>query len=94
MHSLALFAVYSWGPVAWVGLGALSAVGLLALLSPRGFSALAARGSTWIDTNQLLSKLDTRVDVDHYVLPFSRLLGVAVLASVGALAYLFQQLSV
>jgi hypothetical protein len=67
----------------------LGAVGLLALLSPSRFSALSTRGSQWIDTSKFFAKLDQRVDVDHYFLPHSRLLGGAVLVATALLAALY-----
>ena len=75
-------------PVAWSVLGAVALIGLVAVCSPRRFSALAARGSQWVDTNKLLQHLDRRIDVDHYVLPFSRWLGIAVIVSAGIIGYL------
>lgn len=76
-------------PVVWTLLGIFAAIGLLAVVSPGRFSTLTQHSSTWIDTNKLLSKLDTRVDIDKYVLPFSRALGVGVLLAVAIIAYLY-----
>jgi hypothetical protein len=76
----------------WLAIGLLTSVGLLAIVSPKRFAALSTRGNRWIDTEKLLQPLDARIDVDRYVLPFSRLLGVAVLASVAMLAALFAKL--
>jgi len=73
----------------WLAIGLLSSVGLLAIASPKRFASLSTRGNRWIDTEKLLQPLDARIDVDRYVLPFSRLLGIAVLASVAMLAALF-----
>jgi hypothetical protein len=61
--------------------------GLIAVLSPRRFAVLATRSGRWVDTNKIAEVFDKRIDVDRYVLPFSRLLGVAVLVSVAVLAY-------
>ena len=77
------------GAFVWSTLGVIAAIGALAILSPRRFSALSNRGSQWVDTNQVLAHLDKRIEVDQYVLPHARLLGAAVIASVGLLAWLF-----
>ena len=69
------------GAWVWFLIGMLAGVGLLAMVSPQRFSRLAHRGSGWIDTNKYLSFLDKRVDIDQAVLPFSRVLGFAVLGS-------------
>jgi hypothetical protein len=73
----------------WCVLGLLATVGLLAVLSPRRFQAIATRGSQWVDTNRLLSLLDRRVDVDQYLLPASRSLGAIVLLATVLLGFLF-----
>jgi hypothetical protein len=73
--------------ILWSTLGVLGAIGMVAILSPKCFEALASRGGRWVDTNKLAEVLDRRVDIDRYVLPFSRLLGAAVIASVAVLAY-------
>jgi hypothetical protein len=58
------------------------------LLSPRLFQRIAAKGSHWIDTQRLIERLDRRYDVDHYILPHSRILGALVVASVVVLGAL------
>jgi hypothetical protein len=88
MHSLLIAAAPSWDAFAWFALGIVGAVGLLAILSPRRFSALATRGGQWVDSNKILAQLDKRVDIDAYVLPFSRVLGLAVLVAVALIAFL------
>lgn len=67
--------------IVWCVLGLLASVGLLAMFSPQSFSILATRGSSWVDTNKILAVLDKRIDIDKHVLPYSRVLGFAVLAS-------------
>lgn len=74
-------------PIIWTTLAVAGALGVIALMSPRLFSKLAAIGGRWVDTSSILAKLDTRVDVDAHVLPYSRFLGAAVVASVGLLAF-------
>lgn len=74
-------------PVAWTLLGVFAALGLVALVSPKLFATLAVRSGRWVDTSQALAKLDRPIHVDELVLPHSRLLGAAVLVSVGVLAF-------
>ncbi len=71
----------------WVALAVIGCVGLLAVMSPTRFNMLATRGALWVDTSKVTTALDRRIDVDRFILPFSRILGVAVLAAVGVLAY-------
>jgi hypothetical protein len=78
----------SYAPWIWFLMGALTLVGAVAIISPQKFGKLATRGSEWVDSNKLLSALDRRIDIDRAVLPFSRLLGFAVLASMLMLAVL------
>ena len=89
MVAVLSFAQVNLAPVFWLSLGALGLTGTVAVLSPKRFAALATRSNTWVDTNKLLEVFDRRVDVDHLVLPFSRVLGVAVLCAVGLLAFLY-----
>ena len=77
----------TYDPIIWTLLAISGAVGLLALLSPRLFSKLAAVGNYWVDTSNVLAKLDRRIEVDSRVLPYSRWLGVAVVLSVALLAF-------
>ena len=88
-----LFAVNqaNWAPLVWSTLGVIGALGLLAVLSPTRFSALSNRGSQWVDTSKVLTALDKRIDVDQLVLPYSRILGAAVLMSVAVIGFLFER---
>jgi hypothetical protein len=83
----ALLAFVSKQAVLWTTLALLGLVGLIAVISPNRFQKLATRSGQWVDTNKLAEVLDRRVDIDRYVLPFSRLLGVAVILSVAVLSY-------
>jgi hypothetical protein len=76
------------GPVVWPVLVLIGCVGLLALISPRRFRVLTQGSSRWVDTQKVLSTLDTRVNVDHFVLPFARALGLAVIVAVLVIGYL------
>lgn len=78
-----------WHALLIASLSLCGAVGLLALLSPRLFTAVATWGSRWINLQRFLDCLDKRVDVDRLLIPHSRILGGAVLASVSVLGYVF-----
>ncbi len=62
-------------------------IGLTALLSPQTFGRIATCGGRWIDSRPILEALDKRYDIDRFVLPHSRLLGVALIIAVGVLAF-------
>jgi hypothetical protein len=65
-------------------------VGLLAVVNPRWFAVIVSQSNhQWIDTNKVLAPLDKRVNIDPYVLRHSRLLGLAVLATVALLVVRF-----
>ena len=85
--TVVLLAFVSKQAVLWTTLALLGLVGLIAVISPNRFQKLAMRSGQWVDTNKLAEVLDKRVDIDRYVLPFSRLLGVAVILSVAVLSY-------
>ncbi|HEY2882929.1 MAG TPA: hypothetical protein VGJ15_10855 [Pirellulales bacterium] len=85
---IVFFAMVSKTAVVWSLLALVGMLGFIALVSPSLFASLSRRSGQWVDTNKLAQVLDRRVDIDHYVLPFSRLLGAAVLASVAVLAYI------
>lgn len=78
-------------PIIWFFIGILAAIGILAMASPQRFAKLAHRGGSWIDTNRALAVLDKRIDIDRHVLPFSRVLGFAVLASAILIAVLINK---
>jgi len=88
MHGLLFSVQLAWEPIALALLAFAGLLGLLAVVSPRLFQKLAGQTDRWVDTNRALECLDRKVDIDAYVLPRSRLLGVAVLASVAVLSYL------
>ena len=76
--------------VQWIILPALSVIfclGLLAMLSPGHFAAIAMRGSRWIDTEKVLQALDKPIDVDRHVLRYSRVFGLLVALSAAWLAW-------
>ena len=77
-----------WLPIAWTVLAMLAVLGILALVSPRLFTTLALRGGRWVETEQYLNKLNSRIEIDELVLPHSRWLGAATLAAVATLGWL------
>ena len=79
----------STGTLVWTLLGSVGLIGLVAVLSPRCFSALAVRSNHWVDTAKLLACLDRPIDIDRHVLPFSRALGIAVIAAVCTMGVLY-----
>ncbi len=87
MNCGTLLAISSAQALLWISLAIIGVVGLVAVLSPARFNALATRGAFWVDTSKLTVAIDKRFDIDRFILPFSRILGVAVLAAVGVLAY-------
>ena len=86
MPSFPVISSAVWAPVIWGLLVVVGAVGVVALASPRVFAKLSAKTSRWVESKKVLECLDKRVDIDRYVLPFSRWLGAAVVASVLILA--------
>jgi hypothetical protein len=91
MSGFILLAVSAKEALMWGGLGVLTFVGLLAVISPRRFAKLANCGSQWIDTSKVVERLDKPIHVDRYILPFSRLLGAAVILAVVLIGYLHLQ---
>lgn len=90
MLSTLLLAQVTWTPFVWSLLGVTALFGLVALVSPSSFAAMATRGGQWVDTDRLFAIFDRRWDIDKHVLPFSRVLGAAVLAAVVVLALIFR----
>lgn len=86
------FMVASVSGLGWVILfliGWAGAMGAIALCCPDTFAVLAQRGGTWVDTSDLLKKLDERIDIDQHVLRYSRIFGIAVVASAIFLGYVY-----
>jgi hypothetical protein len=82
-----LLAIISRQAILWGALSIFGFIGLIAVVSPNRFAVLATRSGRWVDTNKVLEVLDKRIDIDRYVLPFSRLLGITVILAVAVLAY-------
>ena len=75
--------------VVWPVLFAVFVLGMLATFAPDRFANVALRGSRWIDTEEVLKLLDKPINVDRYVLRYSRVFGVAVTVAACWLGYLF-----
>lgn len=73
----------------WFLLASAGLLGLVALASPKTFRSLAQFGGQWLDSSKLFAHLDKRIDVDRVVLPYSRALGAAVIATVAILCLRF-----
>ena len=70
----------------WTLLAGAAGFGLVAVLSPRLFTALNARTAVWIDIDRFTRKLDRRVDLDACVARHPRLLGALSITAAGVLA--------
>lgn len=73
-------------------LGLLSLIGLLGLIavvSPSRFAQIARSGSHWVDTSHLAQAIERPIPIDQHVLRYSRVFGVAVVASAAWLAYVY-----
>ena len=76
-----------WQPLLTTLLVLAGLCGLVAVVHPRWFAVLADRGSQWIDTQRAVEWLDRRIDIDCYVVRYTRLFGALVLASACFLAF-------
>jgi hypothetical protein len=78
-----------WGTCFWVLLVSVGLLALIALFSPSAFRSLANFGGRWLDSGKWLARLDKQIDVDRLVLPYSRYLGAAVIATIAILCFRF-----
>lgn len=78
-----------WGTCFWILLAIAGLLALVALVSPATFRSLAKFGGHWLDSSKLLARLDKQIDVDRLVLPYSRVLGAAVIATIAILCFRF-----
>jgi len=63
-----------WSIVTFVG-----SFGIWAVCWPQRFAQLARTSSSWIDSNKLLAVFDKRVELDGFVLRYTRVFGLALL---------------
>ena len=78
----------AWRPPVISVLAVIGAAGLLALVHPRWFRSVASATNRSWDTNKVIERLERPVNIDRYILPYSRVLGALVLLSAGYLAFL------
>lgn len=77
------------GPLIWGFISVFAVCGLIAIASPKSFTLLSRCSNQWVDTSKLAAVLDKRIDIDRYVLPFSRALGVAVILALVLVSWLY-----
>lgn len=63
--------------------------GVVAILSPRTFGAMARFAGRRVDTKKCLAWLDKEVDVDKFVLRHARLFGLVTISVALCVAWLF-----
>ena len=73
------FSSTPWQSLVWTLVGIAATFAMVAILSPRLFAKLNEWASLWIDIDRLAKKADKRVDIDHRIIPHSRLLGLEAL---------------
>jgi len=66
-------------PLAFIGISACVTCGVIAVMLPQTFGKLAAFLGTWIETRPVFKAFDSRLDVDHYFLRYTRAFGAIVL---------------
>jgi hypothetical protein len=91
MHAT-LLAVVDVQWFVWPVLAVVLGLGVLAMAAPDAFALVAARGSTWVDTQKVLQALEKPIDIDQHVLRYSRIFGALVALSAVWLGYVFWML--
>jgi hypothetical protein len=66
-------------PLAFIGISASVTCSVIALILPGSFGKLAAFLGRWVKTRPTFKAFDSRVDVDHYFLRYTRAFGAMVL---------------
>lgn len=66
-------------PLAIIGLTGCVTCGVIAVFLPQVFGRLATFLGRWVETRPTFAVFDTRVDIDHHVLRYTRVFGVLVL---------------
>ena len=89
MNHLMIASSVNFAPYVWAGIGTLGMIGFLAIASPSRFRKLCTRSDHWVDTDKLLEPLNRRFDLDQHIMPFSQVLGGAVLAAAVLIGYLY-----
>lgn len=89
MECLAWLSAVPLAFIIWPLLAVIAVLGGIALVSPDTFATIAQRGGKWVDTNELLQRLDEPINIDDQILRYSRLFGAAVLLAACFLGYLY-----
>ena len=79
----------AWPIVVPAFLGLTGIVGLLAFVSPKSFACVAQVGGRWFSTSKTLPVVESRIDIDQFVLRYSRQFGAQVLLIVCYLSMFF-----
>jgi uncharacterized membrane protein YesL len=89
MNSLSPVLQTFWTNCLWILLAIAGLLAVVALVSPATFRSLAKHGGQWLDSSKLVAFLDKQIDIDRLVLPYSRVLGAAVIATIAILCFRF-----
>jgi hypothetical protein len=76
-------------PLLWMAVGLCGGVGLVALAGPGFLASLNAKSKQWVDTNKYFSWTEKQVDVDKFILRYSRVFGLFAVLTAGAMVYSF-----
>lgn len=85
MHVLSQF----WPPFFYFMLGFAGISGLLAIISPKAFAAVAGYSNRLVNSSQTDTVLDKWIDIDRFVLQHARYFGLLVIVSVVYLWFLW-----
>ena len=66
-------------PLAVIGISACVTCGVIAIMLPESFRRLAGFLGKWVETRPTFKGFDSRVDIDHYFLRYTRVFGAFVL---------------
>ncbi|MDP6557126.1 MAG: hypothetical protein QGG71_20830 [Pirellulaceae bacterium] len=78
-------------PLAIIGLASCVTCGVIAVILPLTFGKLATFLGKWVEAFPTLAFVEKRVDVDHYVLRYTRTFGALVLLASAFWASLLAQ---
>ena len=78
-------------PLAIIGITACVACGIIAIVLPDAFGRLAIFLGKWVETRPTFAVVDRRVDVDHFILRYTRAFGAVILLASAFWASLLAQ---
>ena len=78
MQYLALIVSDPW--VFWSVVTFVGSFAIWAIFWPQRFAQIAQVSSSWVDSTKLLAVLDRRIEIDQFVLRYTRAFGVALLS--------------